>query len=130
VIDSRKIFFLNGLPKLLLYLHTSKYLANAGFELQVDLIASLACFQLFMNDVYASITGFFENYIGKKIIQNKYHASYITNVFPYKPFLIRCHRFSDVRPKFRDAYVDLLGIVRAPLKCRVSKIKVHFFNTM
>lgn len=52
-----------------------------------------------------------------------------TNVSPYKPFLIRCHRFSDVRPKFRDAYVDLLGIVRAPLKCLVSKIRVHYFNT-
>lgn len=41
--------------------YTSKYLANAGFELQVDFIASLACFQLLMNDVYESITVFLEN---------------------------------------------------------------------
>lgn len=112
-----------------LILHTSKYLANAGFELQVDLIASLACFQLFMNDVYESITGFFEN-CKKKNIQNKFYVSYISkSISPDEPFLIRCHRFSDVRPKFRDAYVDLLGIVRAPSKFRVSKIKViYYFN--
>jgi len=41
--------------------YTSKYLANAGFELHVVLIASLACFQLLMNDVYESITDFLEN---------------------------------------------------------------------
>jgi len=57
--------FLNDCLNHWLFLHTSKYLANAGFELQVDLIASLACFQLFMNDVYESITGFFENCIEK-----------------------------------------------------------------
>jgi len=108
-----------------LFLHTSRYLANAGFELQVDLIASLACFQLFMNDVYESITDFFENCIeNKKIIQNKFHTSHSSKFSLNKPFLVRCHRFVDVRPKSLDVYVDLLGIVRAPLKCLVSKIKI------
>lgn len=42
--------------------NTSKYLANAGLELQVVFIASLACFQLLINEVYESITGFLENW--------------------------------------------------------------------
>lgn len=52
------------------FLNTSKYLANAGFALQVAFIASLACFQLFMNDVYASITGFLENWKKKTQLIN------------------------------------------------------------